>query len=180
MRHVQGVMPGDLVAVQGIGGLGHLGIQFAKAMGYNVAALSTSEDKKDLATKLGAKHYLVGHSDEHVKKLQELGGAKLIVVTAPSAKIVAPLLDGLCPDGTLLILGLQEEPIPFNTATMITKRLTIKGWPSGHAADSEDTCRFAAAQGIKTMCQTFTLDQANEAYENMMAGKPRFRNCLKF
>lgn len=96
---------------------------------------------------------------------------------------------------SVLILGLQEEPIPFNTsvevfprlgklahvglfsATMITKRLTIKGWPSGHAADSEDTCRFAAAQGIKTMCQTFTLDQANEAYENMMAGKPRFRNC---
>jgi len=180
MRNIAGLSPGDLVAVQGIGGLGHLGIQFAHAAGYSVAALSTSEDKRQLAKDLHADHYLVGHSEEHVKKLQELGGAKLIMVTAPSAKLVSPLLDGLAVDGTLLILGLQEEPIPFNTATMITKRLSVKGWPSGSAADSEDTCQLAALRGIKVMTHSYPLDKCNEAYEDMMAGKPRFRNVLTF
>jgi len=180
MRHMNNLSAGDLVAVQGIGGLGHLGIQYAHAAGFQVAALSTSEDKKELATKLGADHYLVGHSEDHVKQLQKLGGAKLIMVTAPSAKLVSPLLDGLDVDGTLLILGLQEEPIPFNTASMITKRLTVRGWPSGHAADSEDTLKVAANRGIKVMTHSYPLDKCNEAFEDMMAGKPRFRNVIVF
>jgi propanol-preferring alcohol dehydrogenase len=145
-----------------------LAIQYAKAMGFVVAALSTSEDKRELATKLGAAHYIVGKADEQAKKLQELGGAKLIVVTAPSAKAVSPLLNGLAVQGTLLILGAQEEPIPFDTVLMLTKGLRVKGHPSGGPRDSEDAIKFALAHGVKSMNNVFDFKDAQKAYDGMM------------
>ncbi|GAA5982881.1 hypothetical protein JCM5350_001539 [Sporobolomyces pararoseus] len=172
------IMPGDVVGVQGIGGLGSLAIQFANAAGYKVVALSTSGAKEDLAKKLGAHVYVDGSKEDQAEALQKLGGAKVILALAPNGDAMSKLVGGLAVNGQLLVIALGDS-ITVPMAPMIQKRLQIRGWPSGTAQDSEETVKFAQAQGIECMCETFKLDQVQEAYDRMMEGKARFRCVLK-
>lgn len=137
-----GITQGDTVAIQGLGGLGHLGVQYARKMGYRTVALSSSDKKRDFATKLGANDYFDGSKQDHGEALQKIGGAALIVVTAPNPEIISPLLNGLAAGGKLLILAPVGE-VKVNTVAMITKGLSVHGWPSGHALDSEEAIQFA-------------------------------------
>jgi alcohol dehydrogenase, propanol-preferring len=178
MRH-QGILPGELVAVQGIGGLGHLGIQFAKKMGYRVAAISTSDSKKELAERLGADYYIDASKDPASKQLKELGGAKLILATAPNAKSMADLVNGLTTSGKVLVVGADADTFEVSPLQIIGNRGCIAGWPSGVGTDSTDTCCFALQQGVESMNEVYSLDQAQEAYDRMMSGKARFRVVLK-
>ncbi|KAI5475315.1 alcohol dehydrogenase [Pseudohyphozyma bogoriensis] len=171
--------PGDIVAVQGVGGLGHLAIQFSRAMGYRTVALSTSDAKKDLAHELGAHDYIDGSKVDQAEALQKLGGAKVIMGVAPSAKAMQELVNGLSPSGQLLLLAVTE-PLTIPTVPMITKRLSVRGWPSGRPVDSEDTVNFAKTAGVKCKIETYKLDQINEAYKSMIDGKARFRAVLTF
>ncbi|GAA6063438.1 hypothetical protein JCM10212_002624, partial [Sporobolomyces blumeae] len=178
LRHMD-VFPGDVVAVQGVGGLGHLAIAFARASGYKVVALSTSDSKRDLATKLGAHVYVDGSKEDQVEALNKLGGAKVVLAVAPNGDAMAKLLGGLAPGGQLLVLALSDG-LTVPIAPMIQKRLSIRGWPSGTAFDSEETVKFAQAVGVECMCETYSLDQVQEAYDAMMQGKARFRSVIKF
>ncbi|GAA5901006.1 hypothetical protein JCM6882_005999 [Rhodosporidiobolus microsporus] len=171
--------PGDVVGVQGLGGLGHLGVQFARQMGYKTVALSGSASKKELADKLGAHVYVDGSKEDQAEALQKLGGAKVVVCTAPNPEIIGKLVPGLAPDGQLLILGVTNE-VTIPVVPLIMKRLSVRGWPSGTAADSEDTVKFAQTAGVKTMVETFPLEKIQEAYESMMNGKARFRSVITF
>ncbi|GAA5821740.1 hypothetical protein JCM11251_001001 [Rhodosporidiobolus azoricus] len=173
------VHPGDVVAVQGLGGLGHLAVQWGNKMGFKVVALSGSASKKELADKLGAHVYVDGSKEDQAKALQELGGAKVIVCTAPNNEIINKLVTGLAPNGQLLVLALSAD-LTVPVAPLITKRLAVRGWPSGSAADSEDTVRFAQATGVKTMIQTFPLEKIQDAYDAMMNGSARFRSVVTF
>lgn len=172
-----GVMQGDLVAVQGLGGLGHLAVQFASKMGYEVVAISSGGDKRDFATKLGAHHYIDTSKEDPVKALMKLGGAAMICSTAPHAKAVSPLVGGLAPQGKLIVLA-PLGPVEFDTATMVTKAASVHGWPSGHALDCEETISFAGTHGVKCMIEKFPLDKVQEAFEHMTSGKVRFRAVL--
>jgi len=164
--------PPQFVAVQGIGGLGHLGIQFANAMGFRVVALSSSPAKAELARELGAEIYLDGSKVNQAEALQQLGGASLIMCTAPNQEVICGLLPGLAVNGELLILALTNETtLPL--MSLIQKRTSIRGWPSGTAADSEDCVKFAKANGVRTMVTKFPLDKAQEAYDHR--GSARFR-----
>ncbi|EMD42277.1 hypothetical protein CERSUDRAFT_110805 [Gelatoporia subvermispora B] len=167
--------PPDYVAVQGIGGLGHLAIQFARAMGFRVIALSSSDAKKELAHSLGAHIYLDGSKVDQAAELQKLGGARVIMCTAPNPKVIQSLVPALAVNGELLLLALCDE-ITVAPAPMITKRLSIRGWPSGTARDSEDTVKFVQAHGIKCMVQKFPLEKAQEAYEHR--GSAKFRAVI--
>lgn len=178
LRHMN-VMPGDVVAVQGVGGLGHLGLQFSHKMGFRTVALSTSSDKKDLALQLGAHDYLDGSKVNTVEELQKMGGAKVIICVAPSGKSMSALLPGLAVDGTLLILGIAE-PLSIPIGPMVQKRLQVRGWPSGSPIDSEETVAFAKLAGVRCLIEKFPLDQVNAAYTKMMEGKARFRAVLTF
>jgi D-arabinose 1-dehydrogenase-like Zn-dependent alcohol dehydrogenase len=177
LRH-SGAQPGDLVGVLGIGGLGHLGVQFANKFGYQVAAISRGKDSEALAKKLGAHIYIDSSSTDAAAELQKLGGAKLILATAPSAKAMTSMIDGLGPNGTLLVVGASSDPIEAapNKLLMATKR--IQGWASGTATDSEDTLRFAEYAGVRPMIEKFPLDKVNEAYNRMTSGKAQFRVVL--
>ncbi|KAB8360938.1 hypothetical protein FH972_024670 [Carpinus fangiana] len=170
---------GDIVAVQGLGGLGHLGLQYVRKMGYRTVALSSSDAKKDFAFKLGATDYIDGSKEDHGEALAKMGGASLIVVTAPNPKIISSLLNGLGAGGKLLILAPVGE-LPINSVTMILKGLSVHGWPSGHALDSEEAISFAQIQGVNCMIEKFPLDKANEALKHMEEGKVRFRGVLTF
>ncbi|ODQ51765.1 alcohol dehydrogenase [Saitoella complicata NRRL Y-17804] len=176
-----GAKAGDLVAVQGIGGLGHLGVQFANKMGFRVAALSAGSAKEQLAKELGAHYYIDGSKVDQVEELQKLGGAKVIMCTAPHPESISPLVGGLCTDGTILILAATGN-ITFDTTAMIQKRAKIMAWPSGHAKDSEETCEFAKIAGVKTKVEEFpfTVEGIEEAYTRMMENKVRFRSVIKF
>ncbi|CAL1710807.1 unnamed protein product [Somion occarium] len=174
LRHMD-TQPGDIVAVQGIGGLGHLGIQFASKMGFRTVALSSSPDKADLAKRLGATAYIDSSQTDQGKALQEMGGAKVIMITAQSGKAIEGLIDGLSLDGQMLILGFPEAT-PIWLPALIGKRASIRGWPSGSAKDSEETIEFAKFAGVKCMIQEFPLDKAQEAYEHR--GKARFRAVI--
>ena len=178
MRH-QGLLPGDLVAVQGIGGLGHLGIQFAKKMGMRVAAISTGDSKKELATKLGADYYIDTSKDPASKQLQAMGGAKLVLATAPNAKSMGDLVNALGSNGKLLVVGADADTFEISPFQILGNRGCVCGWPSGIATDSTDTINFAKDQGIKSMNEVYTLNQAQEAYDRMMSGKARFRVVIK-
>lgn len=182
LRNIDHLHPGDVVAVQGVGGLGHLAIMFAKKMGYKVVALSSSDSKKDLAiNKLGADLYLSG--DDQVSGLQKLGGAKVIVCTADNPKIIAPLTEALATEGTLLMLAAGSGPVPINPLHLIMKKAMVKGWPSGSAMDSEDTLLFAHSQGVDCHIEKYdgkSLDQVKKAYDSMISGKARFRAVLTF
>jgi D-arabinose 1-dehydrogenase-like Zn-dependent alcohol dehydrogenase len=178
LRH-SGAQPGDIVAIQGIGGLGHLGIQFAAKFGFETVAIGRGSDKKSLALKLGARSYLDTGSQNIAKELAGLGGAKVILATAPDGKAIGDLIDGLGVDGKLVAVGASTEPFAVSTVQLLMARKSIAGWPSGTSKDSEDTLRFAALNGVRPMIETFPLEQAGDAYNRMMSGKVRFRSVLK-
>ncbi|KAI0326639.1 GroES-like protein [Cubamyces sp. BRFM 1775] len=170
------VTPPDYVAVQGIGGLGHLALQIANAMGYRVVALSSSSSKEALARELGAHEYIDGSKKDQAAVLQALGGAKVIMCTAPNADAIQNLIPGLAIGGTMLLVALESNPITFSPIPVIASRLSIRGWPSGVATDSEDCLAFAKAHGIKCMVQLFPLDKAQEAYDHRSSA--RFRAVI--
>jgi len=172
------VPAGALVAVQGIGGLGHLGLQFCKKMGYRVAALSTSPSKKELATSLGADYYLDSSKINQAEELQKLGGADLVLCTAPHPDSIVKIIDGLAPNGILLIVAAMPEPLQLPTLPMISKRIRVQGWPSGIATDSEATMNFALHHDVKCHIEKWALEDADKAFDSMLAGKPRFRAVL--
>jgi D-arabinose 1-dehydrogenase-like Zn-dependent alcohol dehydrogenase len=177
LRH-SGALPGDLVAVQGIGGLGHLGIQFANRFGYKVAAIGRGAETAALARKLGAGVYIDSVSTNAAEALQKLGGAKVILATAPSSKAMSALIDGLGPNGKLMVIGAAFEPIEVTPVQLITGSRTLQGWSSGTPADSEDTLRFAELSGVRAMIETYPLEKAEEAYARMVSGKAVFRVVL--
>jgi D-arabinose 1-dehydrogenase-like Zn-dependent alcohol dehydrogenase len=177
LRH-SGALPGDLVAIQGIGGLGHLGIQFASKFGYNVAAIGRGSENEFLAKKLGANVYIDSAASNAAQELQKLGGAQVILATAPSSKAMSALIDGLGPNGTLLVVGAAAEPIEVTPLQLITGSKRVQGWASGAAADSEDTLHFAAQSGVRPMIETYPLEKAGEAFARMMSGKAQFRVVL--
>ena len=177
LRH-SGAFPGDLVAVQGMGGLGHLGIQFANKFGYTVAAIGRGADNAALARTLGASMYLDSTATNAAEALQKLGGAQVILATAPSSKAMSALIDGLGPNGKLIVIGATFDPIEVAPVQLITGSRNIQGWAAGTPADSEDTLRFAEASGVRPMIETYPLERAGEAYARMMSGKARFRVVL--
>jgi D-arabinose 1-dehydrogenase-like Zn-dependent alcohol dehydrogenase len=177
LRH-SGAYPGDLVAVQGIGGLGHLGIQFANKFGYKVAAIGQGSENAALAKKLGANVYIDSKSTNAAEELQKLGGAQVILATAPSSKAMSTLVDGLGPNGKLVVIGATTDPIEVTPVQLINGSRTIQGWAAGTAADSEDTLNFAELSGVRAMIETYPLEKAAEAYARMMSGKAQFRVVL--
>jgi D-arabinose 1-dehydrogenase-like Zn-dependent alcohol dehydrogenase len=177
LRH-SGALPGDLVAVQGVGGLGHLGIQFAQKFGYKVAAIGRGAENAPLAKKLGANVYIDSVATNAAEELQKLGGARAILATAPSSKAMSELIDGLGPNGTLMVIGAAFDPIEVTPVQLITGSRAIQGWSSGTAADSEDTLNFAELTGVRPMIETYPLERAGEAYARMMSGKAQFRVVL--
>jgi D-arabinose 1-dehydrogenase-like Zn-dependent alcohol dehydrogenase len=177
LRH-SGAFPGDLVAVQGIGGLGHLGIQFANKFGYNVAAIGRGPENSALATKLGASLYIDSQSTNAAEALQKLGGARVILATAPSSKAMSALIDGLGPNGKLIVIGATSDPIEVTPLQLINGSRAIQGWAAGTPADSEDTLRFSQLSGVRPMIETYPLEEAAAAYARMMSGKAQFRVVL--
>src|SRR5246127_140422 len=177
LRH-SGALPSDLVAVQGIGGLGHLGIQFASKFGYKVAAIGRGPDNAALAKKLGASVYIDSKATNAAEALGKLGGAQAILATAPSSKAMSELIDGLGPNGKLMVIGATFDPIEVSPVQLITGSKTIQGWAAGTAADSEDTLQFAELSGVRPMIETYPLEKAGEAYARMLSGKAQFRVVL--
>ena len=170
-----GARAGDVVAVQGLGGLGHLGIQFASKMGFHAVAIGRGKDKESLALKLGAARYLDTEGVDAAKELTNLGGASVILATAPDSKAMSALIDGLGVGGQLLVVGASADPINVTPVQLIMARRSVRGWPSGTAKDSEETLNFCALTGVRAMIETLPLDQAAAGYERMMSGKARFR-----
>ena len=177
LRH-SGAQSGDLVAVQGLGGLGHLGVQFASKMGFHTVAIGRGRNKEALAMKLGATRYLDTDTTNTASELAKMGGASVILATAPNSKAMSDLIDGLGVGGKLLVVGASVDPIAVTPVQLIGARRSIQGWPSGTARDSEDTLNFCALTGIRPMVETFPLEQAAIAYDRMLSGKARFRVVL--
>ena len=174
-----GARPGDLVAVEGVGGLGHLGIQYARRMGFHVVALSRGPEKEELARELGAHDYIDTKARNPAEALQALGGARVILETAPSAEAATAVVDGLGRNGELVVVGASQEPIQVSAMQLIMGRRSISGWPSGDASDSQDTLDFSALAGIEARIETYPLAKANEAYERMITNQARFRVVLE-
>jgi D-arabinose 1-dehydrogenase-like Zn-dependent alcohol dehydrogenase len=168
-----GARAGDTVAVLGIGGLGHLGVQFASKMGFRTIAIARG--KEPLARQLGAHLYIDSQAGDVSEALQQFGGAKIVLATATSADAMAATIGGLALDGRLIVLGADFKPMPLVTAGLIGRRTGIYGWASGSSIDSEDTMRFSAMTGVRPMTETFPLEKAAEAYERMMSNQARFR-----
>ena len=177
LRH-SGALPGDLVAVQGIGGLGHLGIQFASKFGYKVAGIGRGPENSVLAKRLGAKDYIDSKATNAAQELQKMGGARVILTTAPNSKSMSELIDGLGPNGAMVVVGAAPEPIEASPFQLITGRRRIQGWPGGIPTDSEDTLRFAELTGVRAMIEKFPLAKVNDAFARMMSGKAQFRVVL--
>jgi len=177
LRHA-GAMPGDLVAVLGIGGLGHLGIQYARQMGFRTIAIGRGADKEGLTRKLGAHEYVNNSTGSAAAVLQKLGGARVILATAPDSKSISALVDGLGPNGKLVAIGASPEPLSISPNQILGQRLAIQGWASGTAKDSEDTLQFSVLTGVRPMIERYPLEKAAEAYERMMSGKATFRVVL--
>jgi D-arabinose 1-dehydrogenase-like Zn-dependent alcohol dehydrogenase len=177
LRH-SGAVPGDLVAVLGVGGLGHLGIQFANKFGYKVVAIGRGSDSAALAKKLGASVYIDNKETNPAQALQKLGGAKVILATAPSSKSMSDVIDGLGPNGKLVVVGASFDPIEATPAQLIFGNKSIQGWASGTPADAEDTLNFSVLTGVRPMIETYPLEKAAEAYARMMSGKAEFRVVL--
>lgn len=177
LRH-SGALPGDLVAVQGVGGLGHLGIQFASKFGYRVVAISRGAGSEALARKLGASVYIDSKASKVSEELQKLGGARVILATAPDARSMSAMIDGLGVDGRMLCVGASAERIEVSPLQLIMGRKSIMGWPSGVPTDSEDTLRFAELTGVRPMIEKYPLERAAEAYARMLSGKAEFRVVL--
>lgn len=171
--------PGDLVAIQGIGGLGHLAVQYANHFGCEVAALSRGDDKEDYAYQLGADHYIDTEKQDPAEALSVLGGASVILATAPNSEAISALTGGLAINGTLLVVAATADPLEISPLALLMGRKSVKGWPSGTAKDSEDTLEFSALTDITPEIETFPLEQANEAYERMITNQARFRVVLE-
>lgn len=177
LRH-SGALPSDLVAVQGIGGLGHLGIQFARNFGYRVAAVGRGPQNAALAKKLGAHVYIDSVATNAAAELRKLGGARVILATAPSSKSMSSLFDGLGANGTMMVVGASTEPLEVSPGQLIGGRRSLQGWASGIPTDSEDTLRFAEMTGVRPMIEKFPLAKAAEGFARMMSGKAEFRVVL--
>ncbi len=173
-----GARPGDLVAVLGVGGLGHLGVQFAAKMGFETVAIARGKDKEALSRELGAHHAIDSDSQDPAAELTRLGGAKVILATVTSGEAMTAVIGGLGVDGKLLIVGAPEDPLQVPAGVLIGGRRSIAGWPSGKSIESEDTMKFAALTGVRSRNETFPLEQAQAAYDRMMSGKARFRVVL--
>ncbi len=173
-----GARPGDVVAIQGIGGLGHLGIQYAAKSGYYVAGIGRGPENGALAKKLGAAVYIDSKATNASQELQKLGGARVILSTAPNSKAMSEVIDGLGVGGKLLVVGAAPEPIQVSPFQVIGARKSIQGWPSGTAMDSQDTLRFSAQTGVRAMIEKYPLEKAKEAYERMTSGHAQFRVVL--
>ncbi len=173
-----GARAGEVVAVHGIGGLGHLGVQYARRMGFNTVAINRGKDKEELARQLGAHDYIDATAQDVVAELQKLGGASVILATAPNAQAISGLVDALAPSGKLLVPAAPPEPLSINVFSLITKRSSVAGWYSGTAKDSQDTLEFSALSGVHPMIEKYPLDRVAEAYEQMHSGRVRFRVVL--
>ena len=170
---------GDTVAILGIGGLGHLGVQFATKMGFRTVAIARGREKEPLARELGAHHYVDTESQDPASALQSLGGARVILATVTSAQAMTRVVGGLGADGQLLVVGASIDPIEVSPLQLIPGRRSIAGWPSGTAIHSEDTLNFSAMTGVRPRIEIFPLERAADAYERMMSGKARFRVVLQ-
>jgi D-arabinose 1-dehydrogenase-like Zn-dependent alcohol dehydrogenase len=177
LRH-SGALPGDLVAVQGVGGLGHLGIQFANKFGYKVAAIGRGPENATLAKKLGATVYIDSQTTNAAQELQKLGGAQAILATAPNSKAMSELIDGLAPTGRFMVVGISLDPIAVTPLQLITGERALQGSAVGTPTDSEDTMNFSVLTGVRPMIETYPLERAAEAYARMMSGKAQFRVVL--
>jgi D-arabinose 1-dehydrogenase-like Zn-dependent alcohol dehydrogenase len=164
--------------VQGIGGLGHLGVQFADKFGYQVAAIGRGPENAALAKKLGASVYIDSKATNAAEELQKLGGAKVILATAPNSKAMSELIDGLGPNGKLIVVGATFDAVEVTPIQLISGSKSIQGWAAGTPADSEDTLHFAELSGVRPMIETYPLEQAAEAYAHMLSGKAEFRVVL--
>jgi D-arabinose 1-dehydrogenase-like Zn-dependent alcohol dehydrogenase len=173
-----GARAGDLVAVQGIGGLGHLGIQYARQMGFRTVAIGRGGDKQALATKLGAHEYVDTGAGDPAEALQKLGGAQVVLATAPDSKSMSALVNGLGPNGTLIVVGAGFESLTVTPIQLIQGSKTVRGWASGTARDSQDTLEFSALSGVRPMIERYPLEKAAEGYAQMISGKARFRVVL--
>ena len=173
-----GARGGDVVAVHGVGGLGHLGVQYARQMGFKTVALGRGKDKEPLAKKLGAHQYIDSDAGDSVAELQKLGGARVILATAPNAKAISALIDGLSPSGKLLVPAAPAEPLTASMVPMIAGRRSVAGCYSGTAKDSQDTLEFSVLTGVHPMIEKYPLSRVAEAYEQMHSGKVRFRVVL--
>jgi alcohol dehydrogenase/propanol-preferring alcohol dehydrogenase len=177
LRH-SGAGPGDLVAILGLGGLGHLGAQFAVKMGMKTVGIARGKEKEPLARKLGAHVYIDSQAQDPAAELQKLGGAKAIIATVTSGKAMEAVIGGLDLNGRLVLLGLAPDTFPVSAMTLITGRRSIAGWPAGNAADSEDTLAFCALTGVRSMNEIYPLEKVSQAYDRMISGKARFRVVL--
>ena len=177
LRH-SGARPGDRVAVEGIGGLGHLGVQFADKMGFEVIAISGGSGKRDLALKLGADHYIDRAAADAAEVLTKMGGAHVILITAPNGQAATSLLGGLARNGRMVVVAASQDPIQVQPMHLIGGRKSIQGWASGVANDWEDTLKFAALTGVRAMVEEIPLDRAADAYARMMSNEARFRMVL--
>jgi D-arabinose 1-dehydrogenase-like Zn-dependent alcohol dehydrogenase len=173
-----GAKPGDLVAVLGVGGLGHLGVQYAAKMGFITAAVARGKDKEPLARQLGAAHYIDSKSVDPAAELQRLGGASVVLATVTNGPAMAATVGGLAPRGKLLVLGAAEGPIEVTSMPLIMGRRAIEGWYSGNSIDAEDTLAFSAQSGVRSMNEAYPLDRVVEAYDRMIKGQARFRVVL--
>ena len=173
-----GARPNELVAVLGLGGLGHLGVQFAVKMGFKTVAIARGGDKEPLARKLGAQHYIDSQSQDPAAELTKMGGAKVILATVTNAGAMNATLGGLGVNGQLLVLGAPPEPLAVPALLLLGGRRSVDGWYSGTSIDSQDTLSFSTLTGVRAMTEVYPLERAAEAYERMMSGKARFRVVL--
>jgi alcohol dehydrogenase/propanol-preferring alcohol dehydrogenase len=174
-----GARAGDLVAILGVGGLGHLAVQFASKMGFETIAIARGKDKEPLAKKLGAVQYIDSQSQKPAQELTKLGGAKIILATVTDAKTMNAIIDGLGINGKMIVLGVPPEPLNIPVSPLVAGKRSIIGWYSGTSIDSEDTLAFSVLTGVRAMNEVFPLEQVDAAYERMISGKARFRVVLK-
>jgi D-arabinose 1-dehydrogenase-like Zn-dependent alcohol dehydrogenase len=178
LRHTN-ARPGDVVAILGIGGLGHLGVQYAAKMGFRTVAIARGKDKEALARELGAVEYIDSTTQDVGAELARLGGARVVLSTVTDAKAIEPVFNGgLAVDGQVWIVGASTEPLSLNTLGLLGARQSVHGWPSGTCVDSEDTMNFSALTGVRAMIETMPREKADEAYQKMMSGKARFRMVI--
>src|SRR4029453_6668596 len=177
LRHA-GARAGEVVAIHGIGGLGHLGVQYARQMGFETVAINRGTDKEPLARQLGAHHYIDALAHDAVTELQKLGGARVILATAPNAQAISALVDGLAPSGTLLVPASPAEPLTISVLSLISGRPSVAGWYAGTARDAQDTLEFSVLSAVHPMIEQYPLGRVAEAYEQMHSGRVRFRVVL--
>jgi D-arabinose 1-dehydrogenase-like Zn-dependent alcohol dehydrogenase len=174
-----GARVGDVVAILGIGGLGHLGVQFAAKMGFNTIAIGRGgKDEEEIVKRLGARKYIDNKSQDSVEELAKLGGAKVILATVPSGKAMSAILGGLSVNGKLMVIGASDEPVEAPPNLLLSGRRSIVGWPSGTSIDSQDALSFSVLSGIKPMTEVFPLEEVADAYNQMITGRVRFRAVL--